>query len=299
MRIGVCSLQRNRAPYIKEWVLFHFLLGVRFFYIGLHECDDNSDEILIELSRKINITIVKVPEKTKTFFQIDFYQFIFDRYKNEVDWMAFIDGDEFLYPTQEHCLQDVLSKIQNNKRSALAVYWSCFGSSFHEKEPEGLVTENFKYCAPVNFGPNRHIKSIVNTARDRLVRVENPHLFITSFGTYDEQDRLITEASSDHLPTYEQIGINHYVCQSREFFVKTKQPQSSSQGFIQRSEEFWLVHDRNEILCKRIDRFIPRLKELYQSLTEPKNSLLHEIFLGFYIGLKRNRIINLPNDYVE
>ena len=49
-----------------------------------------SDEILIELSRKINITIVKVPEKTKTFFQIDFYQFIFDRYKNEVDWMAFM-----------------------------------------------------------------------------------------------------------------------------------------------------------------------------------------------------------------
>lgn len=100
MRIGMCSIQRNRGPWIREWVLFHYLMGVRYFYIGIHKTADNSAEVLEELSKYINIKNFSVSDTSFFAPQQDFYQHTLDRFQHEVDWMAVIDGDEFLFPVK-------------------------------------------------------------------------------------------------------------------------------------------------------------------------------------------------------
>ena len=270
MRVGICSIQRNRAPWIREWVLFHYLLGVRYFYIGVHKTQDDSVGILETLSNHINIKIFKVTDTTCNAPQQDFYQYTLDRFQHEVDWMAVIDGDEFLFPLKVDTLQAALQKFKHKNFSCLGVYWRCFGSSGHTKEPKGLILENFKYRAPDDFLPNRHIKSVVRTQNASGTLTLGTHHFETKLGTYDEQGRLVTGGMSEHETSSECLRINHYVCQSREYFVNFKRPQGAADMDTKRedqlrSEAWWEGHDRNEVRCDAIDRFIPGLKSLDQA----------------------------------
>ena len=275
MRVGICSIQRNRGPWILEWVLFHYLLGVRYFYIGIHKTTDHSVAVLEQLSRYINIKTFAVADTTYQAPQQDFYQYTLDRFQHEVDWLAFIDGDEFLFPVKVDTLQEALKQFANQSYSALGVYWRCFGSSGHIKEPKGLILENFKLRAPDNFSPNRHIKSVVRTKHARGTLTLGAHLFETPAGTYDELGRPISGGLSEHESSAECLRINHYVCQSREYFLTVKRPNGSPCRNVTsaeqlRSEVFWEEHDRNDIQCDAIDRFIPKLKVLERSLLKGK-----------------------------
>lgn len=276
MRVGICSIQRNRGPWVREWVLFHHLLGVRYFYIGIHKTTDHSIAVLEKLSRHINIKTFVVADTTYLAPQQDFYQYTLDRFQHEVDWMAFIDQDEFLFATKLDTLQAALKKFTHQKISSLGVYWKCFGSGGHIKEPEGLILENYKFRAPDDFGPNGHIKSIVQTAMlQGSIRVVCVHCFETSLGTFDEKGRAVTDGFTGLQPSYEDLRINHYICQSREHFLKVKRPQGDGNRNVTkeedlRSEGWWEHHDRNDIQCGAIDRFIPKLKALDRSLSEGK-----------------------------
>jgi hypothetical protein len=270
MRVGICSIQRNRGPWIREWVLFHYLIGVRYFYIGIHKTTDDSVKVLEGLSPHINIKIFRVADTTYHAPQQDFYQYTLDRFQHEVDWMAVIDGDEFLFPVKLDTLQAALQKFTHKKFSALGVYWRCFGSSGHTKEPKGLILENFKHRAPDDFPPNRHIKSIVRTKFANSTLTLGTHHFETTFGTYDELGRLLTGGRAHFEPSHEDLVINHYVCQSRNFFVNVKRPQGAADMNITRedqlrSEAWWEGHNRNDIRCDAIDRFIPPLKKLHRA----------------------------------
>jgi hypothetical protein len=276
MRVGICSIQRNRGAWIREWILFHHLLGVRYFYIGIHKTHDDTIEVLNLLSNQINIKLFAVSDTTYRSPQQDFYQFTLDRYRHEVDWMAFIDQDEFIFPTKAETLQAALQHFTYKNFSALGVYWKCFGSGGHIEEPKGFILENFKYRAPDDFLPNRHVKSVVHTAMDHgAIRVSCVHRFDTSLGTFDELGRFITGGFSDLEPSYEHLRINHYVCQSREHFLSVKRPQgdgnrNSVKEEDLRSEGWWEHHNRNDIKCEAIDRFIPKLKKLDQAFLEGK-----------------------------
>src|SRR3989344_7888074 len=97
MLIGITTIQRNRAPWIKEWIAFHYLVGFRKFYIYTHMCSDNTAEILNGLKKKFDITIIPMGPEVEM-AQMTSYQHSCDNFLKEVDWMAFIDSDEFLFP---------------------------------------------------------------------------------------------------------------------------------------------------------------------------------------------------------
>ncbi len=148
MELGIVSIQRDRADWLTEWFAFHYLVGFRKFYLYAHHCKDNTTEVILKLSKKLAITSFVIPDIMDR-VQLKAYQHACDNYMNDVDWMAFIDGDEFLFPTNSSTVEDVLSEYQNRDDiSALAVYSMTFGSSGHIKEPSGLITENYRHCNP-------------------------------------------------------------------------------------------------------------------------------------------------------
>jgi hypothetical protein len=260
MTLGITTIQRDRAPWITEWIAFHYLVGFRKFYIYLHNCSDNSEEILEKLSKRFAIKVIVVDPKMEN-PQLKCYQKAYSDFGNEVDWMAFIDGDEFLFPTIESSMETALAKLPRKEISALGVYWSCFGSSGHVKEPSGLIIENYKYKAADGYENNRHIKSIIKT---KLQGVEpmSPHLFQTPHSTYDENMRLITKGWTDYEPTYKKFRINHYVTQSREFFENFKSKVTPPDGAKKRDESFWVEHDKNEVYDNSMDNFVKPVKAL-------------------------------------
>ena len=265
MQLGITTIQRDRAPWIKEWVAFHYLVGFRKFYIFLHNSSDNTNEILTNLKKNFDIKIFTVdPDLVAP--QLKCYQDSYTKFGGEVDWMAFIDSDEFLFPTEDSSMEIALNKFSSEKISALGVYWSCFGSSGYIEEPKGLIIENYKYRAGPGYTNDRHIKSIVRGGQGKPVKVSDPHFFKTPLGTYDENLRPITYGWTDFEPTYEKFRINHYATQSRSHFLNFKSKYKTPDGGDTRGEWFWEEHDRNEVFDNSMDKFIEPLKNILKSM---------------------------------
>ena len=247
MDIAIASIQRNRAPWIVEWLAFHLLAGFDRFFIYCHLCDDGTEAILSKLARHYPITPYSIGAVERP--QLAAYQHAWDTHQSQVDWMAFIDGDEFLFAPNDASIGDALARYDSRSLSALAAYWICYGSNGHITDPGGLLMEQFPRHSQRDFGPNRHIKSIVRSGE--AVRCVGSHLFETPRGTYDENMRPMTapmlEDPSFH-PTHDVFRINHYVTQHYEYFKQVKQNIGAAdrRPHIVRPDDWFTGHDRNE-----------------------------------------------------
>jgi len=263
MKLGICTIQRDRAKWLTEWVVFHHIVGFTNFYIYLHKCRDNSKEVVANLQKHFNIQCFEIADDTVR-PQLAAYQHAYQEFGHEIDWMAFIDGDEFLHPSSKNNIGDVLEEYNYKKMSALGVYWQCFGSSGHIQDPNGLIIEDYQYRANLDFIPNRHIKSIVKGRQGQhCTSAGNAHLFHTIYGTFDEQMRLIDQGWMKELvPSYGQLCINHYACQSHEFFINFKQRSGAAdanQNLI-RPDDWWKEYDRNDIHESQILKYASKIK---------------------------------------
>lgn len=269
MKLGICTIQRDRAKWLTEWVVFHHLVGFTNFYIYLHKCQDNSRDVVANLQKHFNIQCFEVSDDTDR-PQLVSYHHAYQEFGHEIDWMAFIDGDEFLHPSSMNSIGDVLKEFQYKKISAIGVYWQCFGSSGHITDPNGLIIEDYQYRAELDFLPNRHVKSIVRGAQGQhCFSSGNAHLFQTIYGTVDERMRQIDKGWMKELePSYELLKINHYACQSRDYFVKFKQKSGAADGNknLIRPNEWWDEFNRNEFHEIEILRYKSKLLETIKTL---------------------------------
>jgi Glycosyltransferase family 92 len=60
----VCAIFRDEAPYLKEWIEFHRLVGIQKFYLYNNASTDNYKEVL---QRYINKEIVYLTEWPEAF----------------------------------------------------------------------------------------------------------------------------------------------------------------------------------------------------------------------------------------
>ena len=260
MKVGLVSIQKNRAPWLHEWVALHHLAGFAKFYVYAHNCTDHSDQVLKTLAGGYDLQAFSV-KTTENQVQLKVYQHAYENFGHECDWLAFIDGDEFLFPTAAASIGDALAPFQYQKVSAIGAYWACFGSSGHVAEPAGLVLENYRRRPPLSFAINRHIKSIVRGRQASRVG-PNSHLFNTPWGTQDELGRNIDFGWTQHEPSYTQFRINHYVTQSLQFFKQFKQTSGAADagaGYV-RPDSWWAKHDHNDELDDSMGRWLPGLK---------------------------------------
>ena len=256
MKLGLCTIQRDRSPWIVEWLAFHRVVGFDKFYVYAHNCSDDSCDKLTKLTSALDLKAFRLMD-VSDHIQLKVYQSAYDSFGHEVDWMAFIDGDEFLFPVQADSLHDVLAEYRYQKLSALAAYWVCFGSNGHVEEPGGLIIDNYTRRPPLDFQFNHHIKSIVR-GHLRIEATLNSHLFRTPFGTVDEQMRTIDRGYMTSLePSYQKLRINHYVCQSYSYFKNFKKTSGMADAGItvEREDRWWTDRDFNDVEDTDILRF--------------------------------------------
>ena len=263
MILGLTSIQRNRGPWLAEWFAFHHMLGFNRFYFYAHMCTDNTIQILQLLSRKLDIKLVAINEPMDR-VQLVAYQHSIQNYMNDVDWMAFIDGDEFLFPTHCDTFPEALAPYENQSLSAIGVYNVTFGSSGHLTEPEGLITENFRRCnSSPEFLANRRVKSIVK-GRQPVSVTACSNVFNTEGGTFDEDGRPITWGwAKDNVPTYSKFRFNHYICQSYQYFQSFKQKSGHADagaGNV-RPDEWWTNFDQNVEFDTSLERYAAKLRD--------------------------------------
>jgi hypothetical protein len=260
MKVGLVSIQKNRAPWLHEWVAFHHVAGFSRFYVYAHNCTDSSEQVLAQLAPHYDLKSFAV-RTDENQIQLKVYQHAYENFGHECDWFAFIDGDEFLFPTAAGRIDEALAEWDHQRVSAIGAYWACFGSSGHQAEPAGLVTRNYRQRASTDFEANRHIKSIVRGRQASRVG-PNSHLFATPWGTQDELGRPIEFGHTPYAPSYGKLRINHYVTQSRQFFVEHKQRSGAADAGAAyvRPDSWWDRHDRNDEFDRSLETWYEPLE---------------------------------------
>src|SRR3954451_873749 len=97
--LSICAIFFNEAPYLREWVDFHKLVGVERFFLYDHKSTDEWRDVLAgHLERQDAI----VHDWQIDPGQVEAYEDCIHRHGSESRWIAFIDIDEFLFsPTGE------------------------------------------------------------------------------------------------------------------------------------------------------------------------------------------------------
>lgn len=264
--LSCCTIVRNEGEYIEEWLEYHLMVGVTKFFIYDNESTDGLYDILVPYIEK---GIVVYQEWKGDKCQLSAYNDAIARYKNQVGYIAFIDADEFIVPTEHVMLPELILKIfaQNPEGEALGVNWRVYGSSGHINKPKGLVIENYVYRDSDISEKNRHVKSIANSrwaegfqGSSHCCMLHSNKRRISEYGT-PLFGPFFTEGRCD------KIRINHYYTKSKEEFVAKLNrgwPDQPHDKFLPEQIEYkFLKADMksNEIEDRIMYRYLEDLKK--------------------------------------
>ena len=87
-------IAKNEAPYIKEWLDFHYKRGVSHFIIYDNESTDNLCEVLNPYIEAGVVSYHVIRGKVR---QNDAYNMAIYEYGHKFKYMGFIDADEFMF----------------------------------------------------------------------------------------------------------------------------------------------------------------------------------------------------------
>ena len=138
--LSITAVLQNEAPYIKEWIEYHRLVGVERFYIYDNESTDNVKEIL---KPYIDLGIVCYHYVPGIAMQNKVYRDALYKYKNQTRWMAIIDLDEFIVPVEKQSIPEFLKDYE--KYPGVVINWQVFDSNGFLESPKsggGLVSVN-------------------------------------------------------------------------------------------------------------------------------------------------------------
>lgn len=119
-QLSVCALFKNEAPYLKEWIEYHRLVGVDHFYLYNNESRDQFLQVLFPYIREGIVTLVHWPDRMPNVegeqsshwalsTQVPAYEHALKvRAEKETKWVAFLDIDEFLVPVNANKVSDFL-----------------------------------------------------------------------------------------------------------------------------------------------------------------------------------------------
>lgn len=206
MKLGICLVHKNEHKYLDEWLDHHRSLGFSEFYIY-----DNDSFVspmkTIEDTR--GVTVIPWPGRRK-FLLTDAYKHLLEEVKPDLDWIAFIDTDEFIVERYSGALEYVLSHTPSE---AIAINWICFGSNYYEQAPDSAFS--YKLHADLDDPINQHVKCLLDPRSTNWVH-GNPHYF----GGYTLNEHMEPVTSPFSSFTADHLYIRHNLTRSKSEFLE-------------------------------------------------------------------------------
>lgn len=254
MKFGIGAIFKDEYEYVLEWIAWHELAGFSRFFIADNGSTDGTKQLLDVLSKIGIIDTFVVPPQPNA--QLLAYQFIKKRWGAEVDAIAFIDADEFIFSDDGKKPTEYLENWFKPNVGAIGINWRVFGSSGKVAQEPELVTTRFLKCANDNMAVNRHIKSIV---RPSLIKNIHCHysdipydwLYVNGAGN----QMIFTDSNGQHCKNHNSfcdvaghLRVNHYVIKSFEEFIKKRKRGDAMIGpNHDRGYAFFVRHDFDDV----------------------------------------------------
>jgi|HubBroStandDraft_1064217.scaffolds.fasta_scaffold55935_1 hypothetical protein len=258
MTLAVCAIIRNEAPYLREWIEFHRIVGVERFFLYEHGSNDDWRSILGAYVAAGIVEVQVATWPTTPLCQVQAYQHFIRIHSGENMLVAFIGCDEFLFSPCFETIQAGLAQLPVDVWGAVGVNRMCFGSSGQENKTEGLVIERFTFRPADCFRLNREIKSIV-----RMDRVESANSgaygFCVNGGIFSASGEQLDGAITTR-PVHNLLRVNYYGTKSRqEYFLRVASWRSDTP--VPRDPAEFERYQAAEVEDRTIWRFLPRLKD--------------------------------------
>lgn len=258
------ALIRNEAPYLREWVEFHLLVGFDIFYVW---DDGSTDASLSVIQQYIDSGVVRRLDMGGVKYQHHIYTRMVRQADHDgVEWLMLTDVDVFVFPERATSLRDILMSF-NSSVGAIGLSLFQFDHNGRMQQDAGPVIERFvhrrKIDDPFNGAMTRtssllRVKNVVTMGIHNPLELRNGTRFVDVLGS---PMPLWPYAKGKDVPgIYEVILANHYYCKSYEEFKRKNQRNQMWNNKIstwnQRCEHPWALGENDTTILK----FLPKLK---------------------------------------
>jgi len=209
--VSVGAVFKQEAHALREWIEHYLWLGVDHIYLIN---DGSTDDYLSQIEPyKTRVTLI---ENKVTFERFGRQGRIYDAYLKKIpsEWLLLVDLDEFLYsPTG----LDLRSFLRTCTANQILVPWHIFGSNGCVEQPASLL------CGFTKRVGAEDTCRINPTPYKAFVRVKS--LIACSVHSHSCQGVPLT------LPFEGDFVLNHYMLQSRRFYIDIKCTRGSANHF--------------------------------------------------------------------
>lgn len=228
---SVGAIFRNEQHCIKEWIEHYLNQGADHFYLINDNSDDNSCELLAEYISQNTITLYhsNQPQPHILGHQRNAYNtFILPHvHKKETKWLLMCDLDEFVYSPMYKSVKEFLE--QCNHLAQIQIPPTIFGSNALEKQPKSLV-QGFTKCIKDDPGICGAYKYFVNSDYEFISL--NVHHATPKNPEHQKREFFM-------LLNVPYIKLNHYICQSKEFWIQVKCTRGDADGYLKRDMDLF------------------------------------------------------------
>jgi hypothetical protein len=135
VEFSIVTQIRNESKRLKDWIIYHQKIGINHFVFFLDNCSDNSEEVLNELKKDINIDIFQanqfgsyplnndptkyvnydvVPRiKNSLYRGLKYVKEKFNH--NDNHWVIFTEVDEYIVPQTKISLSSIVVNCPKNR----------------------------------------------------------------------------------------------------------------------------------------------------------------------------------------
>jgi hypothetical protein len=227
LRLGIVVIVRNEARYLEEWLGYHLALGVDHVFLY----DNGSDDDLRQLvERHVNHGLLTLVHWPLPGGQLDAYSHALRFFGPSVDWLAFIDVDEFIVPLVDEDIPTFLDRFPD--AADIRIPRVDFGFSGHRTPPDGLTIDVYTGVADV-FGRDPSLPPRVKTiVQPRGVSAVGIHTATVADQPIARDERPVPTRSV-RTGARDLAQINHYYTRSFEEF-EAKRFRGSATGRLPR-----------------------------------------------------------------
>lgn len=260
--LAIVAIAKNESGNIAEWVAYHQAVGVERIYLYDNDSTDGMKSCIPKFIDNKYVIYNQIHGQCK---QFSAYCHGLWNYGRECRYMAFIDCDEFLTPLQHtYKITDILDNLFANdpKAGGVLVNWCMYGSSHFEKEPNGLLIDNFVYRAMIGKKGTDVTKTILRP--ECALMWNHPHfpIYRLSYHGIDLTGK-INNGFWNKIEEYSLLQINHYFTKSREQWIKRRAQGKADLGAADtRSIKEFEEHDNNDIIDNSAKYFSETTKSI-------------------------------------
>lgn len=161
-KVALCSMFRDEARFLKEFIEYHLMLGVEHFYLLNHRSQDNYADVLQPYINKGLVTLYheQREEEGKAWgnLQAGFYNRVIQETAPHTEWLIITDSDSYVVPRLHNSIPALLDSYPDAGQVSLGIL--PFGTAGKDGiGPHKLMTEHMTLSQ--KEGLDWHVRSIV------------------------------------------------------------------------------------------------------------------------------------------